>query len=110
MKRCKDAGITKDSSQEIEGLLGGKEKSVASGRFHLLMSLQPDGRRGYVLRRKPATGLSLPTYYILHSTLSEQDDMHGSTSRLHSTFAFLSFSFPSKRLLTALGRVRKGSM
>ncbi len=47
MKRYKDAGITKDSSQEIEGLLR-RGKRIESGRFHLLMSSRPGGRRGYV--------------------------------------------------------------
>lgn len=84
MKRYKDAGITKDSSQEIEGLLR-KGKSIASGRFHLLMCPRPDGRRGYVGSLQLGTGTLPP-----HLPLSEQDDMHGSS--LHPTCISLSLS------------------
>jgi hypothetical protein len=86
MKRHDDAGISKDSSQEIEGLLR-EGKNLESGRFHLLMPFRPGG--------PPRLRRSLQLDSPPHPPCSEQDDMHHS-----SVAATLHFALLSQRPLT----------
>lgn len=77
MKRYRDAGITKDSSQEIEGLLKrGKEYR----EWALPPSYGPRTSWPARLPWKPCNWIYDPP---THRHFSEHDDMHG--SRLHPT-------------------------